>query len=231
MAKNRVKVASEPSGQATAEEILQDFSEKSYERELQEEETIWRTMPLFPISFGFAVALIGYGWVSAPEPRNDLATWVLYLLISAPTLLFFPAFRWLWKMVGLRTFRYLPDDLSILNYAQSLRDYHTIMLGDAAKVEAAVASDLKAYLFSEWAAAASHNQAHNQERSYARGRTVFYLMACIALALLTNALILVSNKFGFQEAREHAAQSAPAARSPAASPARTPNAAKAPIRR
>jgi hypothetical protein len=225
------KVVPEGGGQATAEEILYDFSEKSYERELQEGETIWRTMPLFPISFGFAVALIGYAWVSAPEPTNDLATWMIYLPISAPALLFFPAFRWLWKMVGLRTFRYLPDDLSILAYAQSLRDYYTITLGDATKVEEAVAFDLKAYLFGEWAAAASHNQAHNQERSYARGRTVFYLMACIALALLTNALILVGNKFGFQEAKEHAAQSAPGAGVSAPSPARAPNAAKAPIRR
>jgi hypothetical protein len=178
------------------DKLLTGLAEKSYDRQNDESESLWRTLPLFPVTFGFAVALLGYAFVSAPSHLDRVFAWAVYVLISLSTLVFLPAFRWLWEMVKPKTFRYLPSDLEILGYANSLRDYHRASASDQAEVDSQVAADLSSYLLREWAAAATHNQRHNERRSYARGRTIFYLLICIALALSTNVLILVGNKFG-----------------------------------
>lgn len=183
--------------------LLMDFVEKSYERENEESESIWRTLPLFPVSFGFAVALLGYAIISAPAHFDCAYSLTINGLIILSALPFLPAFRWLWKMIRPRTYRYLPNDLEVLTYANSLRDYHRITAADEAELDQLVAKDLKSYFLTEWGEAASQNQANNQARSHARGRTAFYLMTCIALALLTNALILVGDKVGVLRIDEH----------------------------
>jgi hypothetical protein len=175
--------------------LLAEYSEKSYLREIDESEAIWRSLPLFPVTFGFAVALIGYALASAPNRPDNVFSWTVYGAIAISAVPFLPAFRWLWKTVRPKRFRYLPTDLEILDYSESLRKHHAAISAGQALVDTQVARDLRSYLLREWAAAATHNQAHNQSRSYARGRTIFYLMICIALALCTNALILVGSKF------------------------------------
>jgi hypothetical protein len=204
---NEQEAAPRAADENHVDQLLMDFVERSYERENEESDSIWRTLPLFPVSFGFAVALLGYAILSAPARFDDAYSRAINSLIILSALSFLPAFRWLWKMTRPRTYRYLPNDLEVLSYANSLREYHGVTAADETELDRRVAKDLKSYFLTEWAEAASRNQANNQARAHARGRTAFYLMTCIALALLTNVLILAGDKAGVLRTDKHVTRS------------------------
>ncbi|HEX9931493.1 MAG TPA: hypothetical protein VGB08_01480 [Allosphingosinicella sp.] len=171
-------------------DILFEETGKAYDREIEENEGLWRSLPVFAASFGFAVALIGYALTNAPTPSWHVPAAGTYILILSAVTAFVWSFRWFWRVVRPRRFRYLPPEPEILAFAESLRAFHRESGASDADANREAASELKSYLTEQWAEAAAHNQALNQGRAYSRGRTVFYLMACFVVTLAANALII-----------------------------------------
>jgi hypothetical protein len=172
------------------DDLLFDLAEKAYERETEENDGMWRTLPVFAASFGFAVALLGYSYANAPPPARELVPIAVYGLVAIATASFVWSFRWFWLVVRPQQFRYLPPAVEIFSYGDQLRSYHREAGATLEEAGRRATIELKAYVALQWAQAAGHNRKLNQLRSDSRGRTVFYLMVAFAVALLANAIIL-----------------------------------------
>jgi hypothetical protein len=189
-------------GPTPLRDLLFDQAEKGYAREADENESLWRSLPVFAASFGFAVALLGYGLSNAPPPDRRGLTILIYILLLVAGGFFAWSFKWFWQVVGPRKYRYLPPDPELIAYGEGLRQFHLNAGAPPADAEQAAASEFKDYLTGEWSAAAGHNQQWNQSRAYARGRTVFHLMACFAVTLMANGIMLMAKKVDAVSAHE-----------------------------
>jgi len=176
-----------------AEDFLGELHLKSYEREIDESESIWRSLPLFTVSFGFAAALLNY---LAAFARFEFQIWpvLTLLLLLLPATAFGWAFRWFWDVIRIRTFRYVPSDIRVRKYADEMTGFYQLIGGTDKQIAHNVLKALKDFYYGELAEAASQNQKNNQSKAKARSLVAFWLTTGFALAFLSTAIILAHEK-------------------------------------
>ena len=175
------------------EDFLGDLHAQSYGREIDENESVWRSLPLFTVSFGFAASLLNY-LASATIFGNR--PWPIFTLVlfSFPMGAFGWAFRWFWDVIRIRTYRYVAPDKRIREYAAETKTFLLLIGGTKKQIEADLLQTMKQYYFKELAESASQNQLNNQAKAKARSLVAFWLTAGFALAFASSAIILVHDR-------------------------------------
>jgi hypothetical protein len=175
-------------------EFLHAHSQAGYDREIEANESIWRTLPLFAVLFGFAGTLLSFIATRAPEPDKGAWAYATYVLLLATTFVFGVALRFMWDVMKPRLHRYLPDDMKVREHASALTKFYLESGLSDGEAQRATRRDIHSYITEEFAAASAENQKHNQAKTYARGQTLFYLFVGFILSIVTSATILLESR-------------------------------------
>lgn len=196
---------------------LSDVIGDSFKREVDLEESVWRTLPFFVAAFALAITLMSYISDATRQLSSMWASILAYLLFAASVAAFAWAFRWFWSVVRPLEYQYPPSDEDLLTYSDGLADYHRQMglAGDA--LDEALATDMKVFVTSQLAAASGKNRTNNAIRVLARSQAILFLLIAFGLAILSEAIIFVDSRIYADEemsnarAPEHGSQTARAA--------------------
>lgn len=210
-------------GQQTAK-YLDDRAAESFIRQLDLEESIWRSAPF--IATGLAAHAAMLAWAGQRLPPVSFQGFPFFtsaLLLISSVLLFISAFRWLWEMIKPRTSLYPPRDQPIAEYAAHLNAFHagTGLIGD--KLDEQVLLDLREYMTGAFGEAATSTFENNQIRVKARSQCLRTLMLGFVMVFLCISVLLEPTlTTAFDQAPTKVATHAKQPVHPTPSPGKTP---------
>lgn len=177
------------------EEVLEKHFLEAYKREIDQDESVWRTLPFFAAAIGLTVTLILPAAGSIAPLHLSADEWLLlikYLLfISAAAFLGVASFH-LYLAMNIRLYRQIPDEVATLDYLRRKREDLLAISPDVDSAETASALFAREYLNEEMANATSHNRKNNIARVKYRSFSVKWIFfGWLALALFA-ALTFVS---------------------------------------
>lgn len=177
------------------DEYLSALFADSYKRELDADEAIWRSLPFFAAILGLAVAVLPSIYRSAFSVRDPGWTIAVVFLLVGSVGCFVIAGRWFWDVIRLRDYRYPPNDVEILDYAQTLGTFYQDIGKKAVERDGLVRDDLRTLMIGEFADAATRNRRNNVAKAKARSQVLLFVMTGFLLAFCAEATILLAEAF------------------------------------
>lgn len=184
----------DPDPEFSLDELLLEHVQKGYDREINDHDAIWRSLPLFAVLFGFAGAMLLFLATKAPTPTEGLRAYIVYALIVVCLMIFGNSVRYAAVLIWPRVHRYLPSDVEVQDYGHGLLDFHRQTGLDEVQANVAAQRDLRTYLIGQLAGASAQNRAINQKKGHARVQSLFYLFLGFLFSFLVAASILVDEK-------------------------------------
>lgn len=177
-------------GVTKTSEFLSGVVEESFKREVDLDESVWRTLPFFVAAFGLGLPLLGYISAATAAIQSTIVSISAHLLFGLSIAAFAWAFRWFWTVVAPLEYQYPPSDGDLLEYASELHIYHekTGLVGD--RLDETVAEELRTFVTEQLAAATGKNRGNNALRVQARSQAILFLMVGFGLAILSEAAII-----------------------------------------
>jgi len=177
------------------DEYLSAIFADSFKREVEADESVWRSLPFFAAVLGLALAILPS--IYRALVVVDRLGWKVaaYSLFAMALLDFGLAGYWFWQIVRLRQYRYPPYDDELLAYAQQLQAFYED--GDLTSVERdeAVREDVRQPVLRELAGATANNRRNNAAKANARSRVLLFVVVGFLLAFLCEATILSEQLF------------------------------------
>lgn len=166
-----------------------DLAAESFKRQVDLDESVWRSLPFFAATYAFVAALAGHAATDMPPPTCGWYAGAshLLLLLSVGSLAW--ALRWFWTVLRPREYEYPADDAAILHYAESIAEYHSSLGVDRSELDGKVDVEMRRFMIDQYGSAARTNFAHNGEKMKARGRVLLFILIGFVLAFAAEALI------------------------------------------
>ncbi|WP_010216061.1 hypothetical protein [Sphingomonas sp. PAMC 26621] len=95
-------------------------------------------------------------------------------------------------MVRLQPYRHPPNEVELLDYAQTLASFYADQSEGPVDRDARIRGDLRKLMIEELADAATCNRRNNTAKAHARGQVLLFAMTGFLLAFLAEAAILLS---------------------------------------
>lgn len=180
----------------TSDELLRTLAAESFKREIDHDESIWRTLPFFATALALAVTVVSY---AVARPLDAEAApwlrWTLYAGLAGASASIARALIELWRMVRPREVLALPADDEFVEYSAGLAAYHaSLHPDDAAAAEAATFNALQDYVIDRHGAVATRTRSHNDLKRRARVQAVAYILAALLLAFVTVIVIYIERE-------------------------------------
>jgi hypothetical protein len=183
---------------------LSDVIGDSFKREVDLDESVWRTLPFFVAAFGLAITLLSYISEATRRLSSLWGSILTYLLFAASVAAFAWAFRWFWSVVRPLEYQYPPSDEDLLAYSDELTTYHQQVGLAGGALDEAVANDMTVFITRQLAAASGKNRTNNAIRVLARSQAILFLMIAFGLAILSEAIIFVDSRIYADEETSNA---------------------------
>lgn len=183
-----------PLGPETAK-YLDDKAAESFKRQVDLEESIWRSLPLFTGALIAAAALLAKIASSLPPVHPTTFPIISYALLVVTTFLFGVAFWWLWQVVKPRDYDFPASDEAVVVYTKELNEFHFGQGVEGPDLDRAVIGDLRSYMTDSLGKAARSTFDHNQARLSARSQVLIWLICGFMLSFLSGAIIYGHNLF------------------------------------
>lgn len=167
---------------------------ESFKREVDLDESVWRTLPFFVAAFGLAITLLSYISDSTQRLHGLWASTLTYLLFAASVASFAWAFRWFWSVVRPLEYQYPPSDDDLLAYSEGLTTYHEQLGRKGDALDKAVVEEMQVFITRQLAAASGRNRMNNAVRVLARSQAILFLMVAFGLAIFSEAIIFVDSR-------------------------------------
>jgi hypothetical protein len=174
--------------------LLHQHVQEGYERELEDNESIWRSLPLFAVLISLAGASLNFLAAAAPTPERGAWAWIVYGLIVGDVALYGWGARHLMITVLPRRHRYIANDSTVRGFGLDLLNFHRGAGLDESSADAAAAADLERYLTEELAAASSEIQVLNHKKAYARAQALFWLSLGFIFWFFASTAIIVEQR-------------------------------------
>jgi hypothetical protein len=184
-----------PSAEVALAALLHDHVQKGYDREIEDNESMWRSLPLFAVLMGFAGASLNFLATSAPAPDRRWWAFVVYTLIVIDVGFYGWGIRHLFTIIRPRKHRYIANDRTVRSFALDLLRFHAATGAAEAQADAAAARETREYLIKELAEASTHIQTLNQRKAYARAQALFWLGIGFIFWFAVSSAIIVDEKF------------------------------------
>lgn len=175
---------------AKTEEYLAGLFADSYKRELDADEAIWRSLPLFAAILGLAVAILPTVYRSAQLVADASPRAIVTIGLIVALGLFAGGARWFWAVIRPRDYRYPPTDEDIHDYAHSLAAFHADAGEDADSRDERTRNELRAFVLDQFALATTQNRSHNFARAQARTQVLLFVIAGFLMVFLCQVAIL-----------------------------------------
>lgn len=179
-----------PLGRETAK-YLDDKAAESFKRQIDLEESVWRSLPLFTGALIAAAALIAKAASTLPPITCAPFPIITYAVLGLAVIFFAVAFWWLWQIVRPREYDFPADDAEIVNYAVNLSSFYNSLDMKKEDIDGAVLSDLRSYVTQTLGKAAKSTFNNNQARLSARSQVLVWLLWGFVLSFSAEAVIYV----------------------------------------
>lgn len=186
-------------------EFVTNLANESFKRQLELDESVWRSLPFFAATFAFVAAITGKAAFDAPIAAFTSfsivanATFVLAILSLAWAL------RWFWPVLRPREYEIPADDARVRTFAEETTAYHRQLGLAGAELDGRVVDDLRLFMIGQYGAAARTNLGHNASRLKARSKVLLFMLAAFVLAFLCEATIFIHGElYGRSEVQRDA---------------------------
>lgn len=186
----------------TTDDLLRTLALEAYRREVEQEESIWRSLPFFATALAFAVNAIGYAVVHLPVSAEGWLRWVALGGIALAAISLGVSFHALVRMVWAREYKTPPDDAAVAAYVDGVRAFHRDQGLDEVAADAKALAALTSFVAHEYGAVATWNRARNARRRQARTQSLVYLLAGLVIALATVVVIYGADEAGAPRAEQ-----------------------------
>ena len=180
---------------ASQSQIVLDYLEKiareSFEREIGQDETVWRALPFFAAGLGFIITFIGTTGTKVPATLPHVYVLWSLCLVTLSVVFMLISGCYIWMAAISRVYRRPSYETETKKWSEDLRKHHSILGLTGEDLESAVLFDLKEHTLSEFSEAATQNRQVNYEKVYARGRAMLFFLLAAAVAGLLSATIFV----------------------------------------
>jgi hypothetical protein len=172
-------------------EYLERILAESYQREVNQEEYLARSLP----SFATALAVLGI-FLEVARPAIPALSWSLFsiaihaILLVSGTCAFIAILLLLWALWP-RSFAYLMRENELNAYMRDLRRYYRHAELTLAEVEEAIAADVRDAMIEQYAECAIRNRANNAARANARASALAALLVALTFAFAMLAALLI----------------------------------------
>lgn len=175
-----------------SDEYIENVVKDGFERELDVDENVARTLPFFAASLAVAATL--YGYIAARLPPLSLSPFsvVLHILLAVAAIC---AVRILWHLfqaVRAREYLLLSKETEQIEWADALRTHFSAQSLTAATIDKKVTDQLRQRMASEYAKSAEHNREANRAKLQARAAGFTLLVAILAIAFIMIGIIFIS---------------------------------------
>jgi len=178
-------------GEKTLAHLL-DVARRSFERGIDLDESVWRSLPLFAAVFGLAATLVGTAVPMQPRFDGSLFAWVNWTLVFFAVMSFVWSFRWVVVVTQPRSFEYPSTPTEVRDYAQSLLAYHGGQTDVADELDKRVHHDLMDFDIAQLGNASAVNDGHVRVRLKARSQALRFMVIGFALACANSITIYTS---------------------------------------
>lgn len=173
-----------------AHEYLEKIVAKQYQREVDQEENVVRSLPFAAAALAVisTIMVVVRSYIPAgPSGPYPIVLWVLLVLfaISIAAALYF-----LWRAMAAKRLQYLSPADELASYVTSLHDYYIALGLSPEQIEESVVHDSRVTMIEQYTIGTMHNQKVNEERLGARTRAFQSLIIALALAFVTAVVIL-----------------------------------------
>jgi hypothetical protein len=212
-------------------EFLVSLAGESFKREVDLDESVWRSLPFFAAAFGLAITLLGYVATAISIPNLRFGVVVADIAFGLSLVAFAWAFRWFWTVVKPMEYQYPPRDLDLLNYAEALKIFHEQSGLSGDNLDAMVADEMRLFMAKQLAAATGKNRGNNAIKVLARSQAILFLMVGFALAIVSEATIFLDTRLHAMEVQGDKGNGAQEVEAIAPGQTQTTSSSQAPDRR
>lgn len=176
-------------------DYLSSILTDSFKREVDLEESVWRSLPFFGAMLGLATVIAPPIFRAAIAIAGAVWSVPVNILLTLSFLCFVAAARSFWEVIRIRNYRYPPMDLDVLAYAAELHAVHRTSARSFVQQDEAVRDELRDFILREISSSTANNRVHNAARLRARSQALLLAMAGFLFAFLCEATILMAQAF------------------------------------
>lgn len=176
---------------------LGDLASESFKRQLELDESVWRSLPFFAATYAFVAAIVGRAAADVPPWENGLsARLALVMLIGAVCSLAW-ALRWFWVVLRPRQYEYPAPDHQVKQYAEDVWNFYADSgVEDAKSLDEKTLMELRLFMIDQYGSASATNLRHNAEKLKARTKVLLFMLLGFALAFSCESTIFLSTHIG-----------------------------------
>jgi hypothetical protein len=175
----------------SVDEYVEAIVSEGFERELEQEESIVRSLPFCATSLGILAAALSLILPALCPPASDGFTIITYGLLATLGCSVLVVFFYLFRSVWPRRVAYPMNGADLLSYADKLRAYYAKSKSAPEIVELAMIADIRETRIEQIAEATQWNRKRNVPRLRARDRSITGLIFSILLAFLLLGIIFL----------------------------------------
>jgi hypothetical protein len=182
------------------DEYLEKLFTDAFKREFDQDENVVRSLPFFATALALAVtvlSLIGdrvlLEIAGLWSPRFYLSIVVIFLLCCTAWCL--GSVLWyIFAAIRARTYKLPPSESDLLDWAGRLRSFYAAKGLAGSDLDAAIITDLRQTMISEYAEATESIRFNNARKAYARNQALSRLIAGLAFAFTLVAVIFIEER-------------------------------------
>jgi len=181
---------SAPMGVSTIKYVA-DLANDSFKRQVELDESVWRSLPFFAATFAFVAAVTGKAALDAPTFSGSAFSIIANAFFTLAIGSLAWALRWFWTVLRTREYEIPADDAAVRLYAEQMTTYHHQLGLSGTDLDDKVVEELRLFMIEQYGSAARTNFTHNTARLTARSRVLLFMLAGFVLAFLCEATIFI----------------------------------------
>ena len=162
----------------------------AFKREVDADEAVWRSLPLFAAAAGLAAAVLPNVYESVVDAAPAPARIVALAFLVGSLAMFGVAGYWFWQLVKVREYVFPRSDTGLVAYAEDLKTFYVANGAEATEADEAVRDEVRDFMTAEFAAAVEINRGHNRARTRARSQVLLHVTIAFVLAFAAEVTIL-----------------------------------------
>ena len=175
-------------------EYLEGLFERAFEREIEQEERIFDSLPFMVAAIAITANLLNFIFGKLPTFHSSIYCVSIYTLASVDAVMLAICLIYLGIGVWPKTYRLPPKETETLSWFLDLNEYYRLKRVRGQALKDAVALDLHRRSLTEFAEAAVHNRALNANRVLARSRSINLLVWQFGLAFGIVSIMFVHDR-------------------------------------
>ena len=173
---------------------LGDVASDSFKRQIELDESIWRSLPFFAATFAFVATIVGRSATDVPVWNGSIYSLSTngFLVLAALSLAW--GLRWFWTVLRPREYEYPAPDADVRGYAEQMTSYYLTLGHTGANRDTEVAREVRLFMAAQYGSGAATNFRHNADKLKARSKVLLFMLVAFVLAFACEATIFVHDR-------------------------------------